>query len=554
MKRLIASFLLLAALSCRAQETRTDTVDHSFSVSKALDILNSAFLNIDLFYVDTLDMEDLATEAIESMLDKLDVYSEYFPAENIGDLKMLTTGKYGGIGSIIRARRDSTGVCIGEPYEGMPAAEVGLQAGDLLKRIDKTELKGKSVSEVSEMLRGEPGTSFQLTVQRPGESKERTFTITRRSIKTPAISFSGMVGSGIGYLCLTQFTEDCAVAVRKELAALKAQGARAFVLDLRSNGGGLLSEAVSIVNLFVPKGLKVVETKGKIKAANSTYATDEDPLDLETPLCVLVNGATASAAEIVAGSLQDLDRAVVIGTKTYGKGLVQSPRALPYDGNLKLTTSKYFIPSGRCIQAIDYKQIREKGGNGRVPDSLAHEFHTQGGRPVRDCGGIRPDIEVKHDTVSNIAFYLSQDDVLLDWGTDYVQTHQRPASVADFSITDSDVADLLKRATESGFKYDQLTQKQLDDLKKIARFEGYYDEATAEFEALEAKLHHNLSRDFAAHDAEIREVMAQEVVKRWFFQRGAAEEALKRDEDLQRAETLLASPDEYKSILAPAQN
>lgn len=554
MKRLLTSVLLLAALGCRAQETRTDTVDHSFTVSKAIDILNSAFLNIDLFYVDTLDMESLATEAIDAMLDKLDVYSEYFPAEDIGDLKMLTTGKYGGIGSIIRARRDSTGVCIGEPYEGMPAAEVGLQVGDLLRRIDKTELKGKSVSEVSEMLRGEPGTSFQLTVQRPGERKERTFTITRRSIKTPAISFSGMVGNGIGFLCLTQFTEDCAVAVRKELAALKAQGARAFVLDLRSNGGGLLSEAVSIVNLFVPKGLKVVETKGKIQAANSIYTTDEDPLDLETPLCVLVNGATASAAEIVAGSLQDLDRAVVIGTKTYGKGLVQSPRALPYDGNLKLTTSKYFIPSGRCIQAIDYKKIREKGGNGRVPDSLAHEFHTQGGRPVRDCGGIRPDIEVKHDTVSNIAFYLSQDDVLLDWGTDYVQTHQRPASVADFSITDSDVADLLKRATDSGFKYDQMTQKQLDDLKKIARFEGYYDEATAEFEALEAKLHHNLSRDFAAHDAEIREVMAQEVVKRWFFQRGAVEQSLKRDEDLQRAETLLANPDEYKSILAPAQN
>lgn len=556
MKRLL-SLPLLAGLffvctssRCAAQQTRTDSVDHSFSVSKALDILNAAFVSMDLYYVDTLDMEKLATEAIDAMLDHLDIYSEYYPAENMDDLKMLTTGKYGGIGSIIRLRRDSTGVCIGEPYEGMPAAEVGLQVGDLLKRIDKTDLKGKTVSQVSEMLRGEPGTSFQLVVQRPGEKKERSFTITRRSVKTPAIAFSGMVSPTVGYVSLTQFTEDCSVDVQKALASLKAQGAKAFVLDLRGNGGGLLSEAVSIVNLFVPKGLKVVETKGKIEAANSTYKTTEDPFDTETPLCVLVNGNTASAAEIVAGSLQDFDRAVVIGTKTYGKGLVQSPRPLPYEGNIKLTTSKYYIPSGRCIQAIDYKRIREKGGDGRVPDSLAHEFHTQGGRLVRDSGGIRPDIEVQHDTMANVVFYLSQDDALLDWGTRYVQTHQRPASVADFNLTDADVADLLQLAKDSGFKYDRLTQQRLDDLKKMAKFEGYYEDAKEQFEALEAKLHHNLDHDFAKYDKNIRELMAQEVVKRWFFQRGAVQQSLKTDEDLQRAETLLANPEEYNSILS----
>lgn len=548
----MAALLLATAQPARAQQSRPDSVDHSFAVAKALDILNSAFLDIDLFYVDTLDMERLAEEAIDAMLDRLDIYSEYFPAEDIGDLKMMTTGKYGGIGSMIRLRRDSTGVCIGEPYEGSPAAEAGLQVGDLLKRVDKTDLKGKTVSQVSEMLRGEPGTSFQLTLLRPGEKKERTVTITRRSIKTPAITFAGMVSPTVGYIALTQFTEDCSVEVGKALSALKARGAQALVLDLRGNGGGLLSEAVGVVNLFVPKGLKVVETKGKVQAANSTYLTTDDPLDLELPLCVLVSASTASSAEIVAGSLQDFDRAVVVGTKTYGKGLVQSPRPLPYDGNLKLTTSKYYIPSGRCIQAIDYKRIREKGGNGRVPDSLAHEFHTQGGRPVRDSGGIRPDVEVKHDTVSNLVMYLSQDDVLLDWGTEYVQTHKRPASVADFSLTDADVARLLEMAKASGFKYDRLSQQRLDDLKKVARFEGYYDEAKPEFEALEAKLRHNLDRDFAAHDRDIRLLMAQEVVKRWFFQSGATEEALKGDEDLEQALSILAEPARYSALLHPA--
>lgn len=549
----LAALLLATAQPARAQQAPADSVDHSFSVAKALDILNSAFLGIDLYYVDTLDMEQLAQEAIDAMLDRLDIYSEYFPAEDIGDLKMMTTGKYGGIGSIIRQRRDSTGVCIGEPYEGMPAAEAGLQVGDLLKRIDKTDLKGKSVSQVSEMLRGEPGTSFQLTLLRPGETKERTVTLTRRNVKTPAVTFSGMVSPTVGYIGLTQFTEDCSVEVLKALTALKAQGAKALVLDLRGNGGGLLNEAVSVVNLFVPKGLKVVETKGKVQAANSTYLTTDEPADLELPVCVLVNSGTASSAEIVAGSLQDFDRAVVVGGKTYGKGLVQSPRPLPYDGNLKLTTSKYYIPSGRCIQAIDYKRIREQGGNGRVPDSLAHEFHTQGGRPVRDSGGIRPDVEVKHDTVANIALYLSQDDVLLDWGTEYVQTHKRPASVADFSLTDADVAHLLDMARASGFKYDRLSQQRLDELKKMAKFEGYYDEAKPEFDALEAKLRHDLAKDFAAHDRDIRLLMAQEVTKRWFFQRGAVEESLKGDEDLEKALSLLGDPAQYRALLSPAQ-
>jgi len=239
----------------------------------------------------------------------------------------------------------------------------------------------------------------------------------------------------------------------------------------------------------------------------------------------------------------------VIGAKTYGKGLVQSPRPLPYEGNIKLTTSKYYIPSGRCIQAIDYKRIREKGGNGRLPDSLAHEFHTLGGRIVRDSGGIQPDIVVPHDTMANVVFYLSQDDALLDWGTRYVQSHQRPSSVADFNLTDSDVADLLQMAKDGGFKYDRLTQQQLDDLKKMAKFEGYYEDAKSEFEALELKLHHNLDRDFAKYDKSIRELMAQEVVKRWFFQRGAVEQSLKSDEDLNRATVLLANPEEYQSIL-----
>ena len=542
--------LAIGLFTANAQDKKagkTGEAEHRFEIAKNLDIFNSIYKQLELFYVDTLDAQKVIRVGIDAMLDELDPYTVYSPEEEMSDLKMMTTGKYGGIGSIIRQRKDKT-VMIAEPYENMPAAEVGLKVGDILKQIDDTDLTGKNTSEVSDMLRGEPGTTFVLKIQRPGEDKMREFKVTRRNIKLPAIPYSGMIDS-LGYINLSSFTENCSSEVRKAVINLKNQGAKAIVLDLRGNGGGLLQEAVDIVNLFVPKGHEIVSTKGKIKAANSIYKTSSEPLDTDIPLAILVNSGTASAAEIVSGSLQDLDRGVVVGTRTYGKGLVQTPRPLPYNGSLKLTSSKYYIPSGRCIQAIDYKNRREAHSDGRIPDSLTTVFHTAGGREVRDGGGITPDIEVKHDTLPNLLFYLSNDDVLVDYATRYVQTHDAPSSVAQFKLTDADYEEFKKMTIDSGFTYDRFSGKRLEELRKVADFEGYLDDAKEEFAALEKKLEHNLSKELDHFRRDIEKIVSQEIIKRYFYQRGIIEEQLKDDEDLKAAQKILNSPDEYKSIL-----
>lgn len=551
MKKIFVIILaLIGLLPASAQQ------EHNFEVSKNLDIFNSLYRQLDLFYVDSLEASKTLRIGIDAMLESLDPYTEFYPEEDMGDLKMMTTGKYGGIGSIIRMRKDST-VIISEPYAGMPAAEVGLKSGDVLLKIDSKDLKGMAVSEVSNLLRGEPGTTFVLRVQRPNESKTRDFKITRRNIKVDAIPYCGLVGE-TGYISFTQFTEGCAKEIRKNIISLKEKGAKSIVIDLRGNGGGLLSEAVDIVNLFVPKGLTIVETRGKLTASNNTYVTRNEPLDLEIPLAVLVNGSTASAAEILSGSLQDLDRAVVVGTKTFGKGLVQSPRELPYNSSIKLTTAKYYILSGRCIQAIDYKKKRQdaeyyyKTGKRAAADSVQYKkFYTAAGREVIEGSGIMPDVVMKHDTLANIVYYLSSDDVLTDWGTKYSQSHAVIPAVKDFVITEEDYAEFKKMAIDGGFKYDRLSEKRLADLKKTAEFEGYYEDAKPEFEALEKKLAHNLDREFDRHKEDILKIMAQEIVKRYYFQAGAVEESLKGDVDVEKAVELLGNPAEYARQLKP---
>jgi len=530
-------------------------LEHNFSVAKNLDIFNSIYRQLDIFYVDSLEADKIIRVGIDAMTQELDIYTKFYPEEDMGELKMMTTGKYGGIGSIIRMRKDST-VIIQEPYADMPAAEVGLQVGDVLLKIDDKDLKGMNTSEVSELLRGEPGTTFMLQVQRPGEKKTRDFKITRRNIKVPAIPYSGMMGDA-GYIFLKEFTEGCTKDMRKTIISLKEKGAKKLIIDLRNNGGGLLNEAIDMVNLFVPKNTKIVETKGKMVAANFSYKTNNEPLDLDIPLAVLVDDNTASAAEIVSGALQDLDRAVIVGCDTYGKGLVQSSRELPYNGSIKLTTAKYYLPSGRCIQKIDYKKLREaaeiyRATGKRVDtkaDSIKQIFHTAGGREVTEGNGIKPDIEVKHDTVANIVYYLSNDDVMTDWGTKYYQNHPTIPAVKDFSITDADYAEFKKMVKESDFKYDRVSEKRLADLKKSAEFEGYYEDAKPEFEALEKKLAHNLDREMDRKEKEIREVMANEIVRRYYYQEGAIEQILKDDDDTKRAIELLNNPAEYNKIL-----
>lgn len=552
MKTKILSLILALALLVPAHAQN----EHSFSVSKNLDIFNSIYRQLDLFYVDSLEADKIVRVGIDAMLNELDPYTSYYPEEDMQDLKMMTTGKYGGVGSIIRQRKDSTGVIIFEPYPDMPAAEVGLQVGDLMLEIDGKSLKGQNTTEVSEQLRGEPGTTFVLKVQRPGEKKTREFKITRRNIKKSALPYYGMYGNA-GYIHLTEFIENCSKDVRKAFINLKEQGAKTLILDLRDNHGGLLTEAVDIVNLFVPKGLTIVETRGKLSAASSKYVTNNEPLDLDVPIVVLVNKETASAAEIVAGALQDLDRAVIIGNSTFGKGLVQSPRDLPYNGSIKLTTAKYYIPSGRCVQAIDYKKEREAaelyrttGKRINTKDSIAHKtFHTAGGREVTEGSGVKPDIDVAHDTLSNIVFYLSDDDVLVDWGTRYFQKHPSIPAVRDFALTDADYEDFKDMVKASGFKYDRLSVKRLEDLKKTMRFEGYYEESKDLLESLEAKLAHNLDKEMDRKKTDILKIMSLEVVKRYYYQAGMAEEALKGDKDLKKAIEIVSDQSEYNKIL-----
>lgn len=550
---------LILAMPAGAQNPKKQT-DHAFQVAKSLEIFNTLYRDLDIFYVDSLNAEELINKAVDYMLNSLDPYTEYYPEEEMEDLRMISTGKYGGIGSIIRMRKDST-VIIYEPYEGMPAAEVGLKVGDVLLKIDNTDLKGKTVSQVSDMLRGEPGTTFMLQVRRPGEDHTRDFKITRQKIKTPAIPYYGIlrpenvaVGvdpTKIGYINLSQFTENCSAEVRNAVISLKEKGAECLVIDIRGNGGGLLSEAVEIVNLFVPKGVTIVETKGKGGIQSSVYQTKREPLDMNIPLCVLVNNNSASASEILAGSLQDLDRAVIVGSRTYGKGLVQSQRELPYSGALKLTTAKYYIVSGRCIQAIDYRRKREEGNEGRVPDSLATVFYTKAGRKVLDGNGIKPDIEVEHDTMPNIVYYLSNDDVLTDWATEYERKHDHLPAIEDFQITDDDFESFKQLSIENDFKYDRLSEKGLETLKKTAQFEGYYDDAKEEFEALERKLSHNLGKEMDRFKDEIKEIMAIEIIKRYYFQKGQIQQALKHDDDLLKASEILTDPEEYRRILTP---
>lgn len=550
MRRIFLSIIAMwMAVGSYAQEVK----NHNLEVAKNLEIFNAIYKNLDLMYVDTLDASELIGTGIDAMLRSLDPYTEYYPEEKQKDLKLLITGKYAGIGALVRYHQKLKRVVIEEPYAGMPAAEVGLKKGDIILQIDDTLMTDKGVSYVSEHLRGDAGTTFVLKIQRPSTGKKMTFKITRQSIKMPEITYYGMRPNGIGYICLNTFTGEPSKPMRRAFLDLKKQGAQKLILDLRGNGGGSLSECVDIANMWIPKGVTLVETKGKIRRANSDYKTRLEPIDTVMPLVILVNDETASASEIVSGSVQDLDRGVIIGSRTYGKGLVQIPNVeVPYNGNLKLTTSKYFIPSGRCIQAINYKH----GGGGykeHVPDSLTRVFHTKNGREVRDGGGIMPDILVKPDTLANITLYLDRLDTtetVLDYVVDYIAKHPTIAAPKEFHLTDADYEDFKQRVVKAGFTYDQVSKKQYDELVKVAKFEGYYDEARQEFDALKAKIdHHDITRDLDLRRQEIQHMLEQDIISAYYYQAGQLEAALEYDKVLKEAERILNTPDEYERVL-----
>lgn len=550
-KVLLVLSILCLATSGMAQKNK----NHNFEVAKNLDLFTNIYKNLDLMYVDTLNPGEVIGNGINAMLRSLDPYTEFYPEDQTKNLKMMLTGKYAGIGALVRYHQKLKRVVIDEPYADMPAAEAGLKKGDVILQIDDTVMTDKKVDYVSSHLRGDAGTSFVLKVLRPTTGKQMTFKITRKNIKMPELPYYGMREGNIGYINFNEFTEGCAKDMRRAFVGLREQGAKSLILDLRGNGGGSLSEAIDIINMWVPRGLVLVETKGKLKQTNREYKTRLEPIDTVMPVVVLVNGETASASEITSGSLQDLDRGIILGTRTYGKGLVQVPLDLPYNTNLKLTTSKYYIPSGRCIQAINYKH----NGGGyieHIPDSLTHQFYTKGGRPVRDGGGIKPDVEVKPDTLPNIALYLERLDsteVMFDYVVDYIAKHPTIAPAKDFKLTDAEFEDFKQKVLKSGFTYDPVTEKQLKEVEKTARFEGYYDDAKPEFEALKAKLKHNVSRDMDRNKLTIREMLEQDIVSAYYYQKGGIEVGLRYDNQLAAAEKLLKNPDEYRAKLTPTK-
>ncbi len=551
-RRLLYFIIMFVAVSPISAQ---DAKNHNFDVTKNLDVFNYIYKNLDLMYVDTLNPKQVIGTAINAMLEGLDPYTVYYPENDVKELKMMLTGKYAGIGSLIRYHKKLHRVVIDEPYEGMPAAEAGLKKGDIIISIDDTLMTNKNTSEVSDRLRGDAGTSFVLKVKRPSTGKVMSFKITRRTIKMPAVPYYGMQKDSIGYINLNSFTEDCSKDVRRAFIDLKTKGARGIVLDLRNNGGGSVSEAVDIVNMFVPKGLTIVSTKGKLKRANSDYITRLEPIDTVIPVAVLVNEETASASEITSGSLQDLDRGIILGTRTYGKGLVQIPMDVPYNGNLKLTTGKYYIPSGRCIQAINYKHNANGSYTEHIPDSLTHVFYTSKGREVRDGGGIKPDIEVKSDTMPNLVFGLTLSakdttEVLFDYEAEYCAQHPTVAAPSVFDISDSDYEKFKQRVLKSGFTYDLQSESNLKKLIEIAKFEGYYDDAKNEFKALEVKLSHNLSKDMDQYKDQIKMVMVNDILGNYYYQKGSMEANLRYDKVMKEACRLLKSPKDYNQILS----
>jgi len=546
---LLSALLVLSLGTVHAQGDK----NHNFEVAKQLEVFNAIYRHLDLIYVDTLDAEEVIGNGISAMLQSLDPYTEYYPASKKDDLKAMLTGKYAGIGALIRYHQRLKRVVIDEPYAGMPASEVGLKKGDVILQIDDTLMTDKTVAYVSEHLRGDAGTSFLLKILRPSTGKEMKFRITRRNIQMPEIPYYGMRPDSIGYINLSTFVGEPSKPMRRAFVDLKQRGAKSLILDLRGNGGGSLAECIDIVNLWVPKGITLVETRGKIARANSKYTTRLEPVDTVMPVVVLVNGETASASEITSGSIQDLDRGIIIGTRTYGKGLVQIPNIqLPYNGNLKLTSSKYYIPSGRCIQAVNYKHTGGGYSEERVPDSLTHVFHTLHGREVRDGGGVTPDIEVKPDTLPNIAIYLDRIDsteVMFDYVAEYIAKHPSIASPTEFHLTDAEFADFKQRVIESGFTYDPVSEKRFEELVRVAKFEGYYDEAKAEFEALKAKLKHNISSDLDRHRDTLKQLMEQDIIMAYYYSAGVVEAGLQTDKQYMEAVRLLNAPEEYRRLL-----
>lgn len=549
---ILSLFIAFTSIHIVAQEPSKEQKQRYFDINKNIDIFNSVLRELDMFYVDSVEINNLVQRTIESMLTRLDPYTEYYSEENIGDLQFLTTGEYAGVGAIISYK--DGGVIINEPYEGLPADKAGLKAGDRILKIDEEDVRSANVKEVSNMLKGTPGTTLQLLIKRPGEEKERVVSVVREKIEMDPITFSEIVKDDIGYLHFGSFTSNSSKRVEETVKELKENGAKSLIMDLRGNGGGILDEAVNIVNLFVPKGIEIVSTKGKMTQWDRSYFTREQPLDELIPIVVLIDTGSASASEIVAGSLQDLDRAVIVGNRSFGKGLVQTPRNLPYGGNIKITTSKYYIPSGRGIQALDYSHRNPDGSVARVPDSLTNLYYTKNGREVRDGGGITPDISLTHEQGGTIAYYLMAENIIFDYVTEWVVNNDKIALPEQFILSNEDYQEFVNFVKSKDFEYDKMSEQSLNQLKSIMEFEGYMNVASEEFTALEKKLQPDLDRDLDLFKSMIKSMIETEIVQRYYYKKGVLKHQLANDIVFDKAIEVLKSPEDYNRLLLPQKD
>lgn len=522
-------------------------VDSYFEISKNLDIFITLFKELNLYYVDDTQPGDLMEEGINGMLESLDPYTTFIPESDIEDYRFMTTGQYGGIGALIR-KKDSL-VVVAEPYEDFPAMKAGLLAGDIILEVNGKSTEGKSTGDISAILKGQPQTEVKVKIQRYGKDKPLDVTIMREEIQIKSVPYSGMLNEEVGYVNLSSFTDNCSKDVKDAIVELKEKGMKKLVLDLRGNPGGLLNEAVALSNLFVPKGEMIVSTKGKVKEWNKDYRAMQAPLDKDMPLAVLVNSGSASASEIVSGVIQDLDRGVIIGQRSYGKGLVQTTRPLSYNSQLKVTTAKYYIPSGRCIQALDYSHRNDDGSVGKVPDSLISVFQTKAGRLVYDGGGIRPDVEVDPIQLSDVAFNLGVKMLYFDFATEYYHTHPEMAPVKDFHVDDALYSEFKTWLENQEFDYTTDSEKVLEKLKEVAQEEKYFKRITAEYEALEARVKHDKEKDLEDFQDEVKDLLRGELISRYYHQRGRIQAMLEDDQEVNKALEIFANMDEYNRIL-----
>lgn len=542
MKRLIIALVGLMLMSSPLM------AQNDFEIAKNVDIFVSILKELNEKYADEISPGKLTQTAIDAMLESLDPYTVFYPESEIEDYRLMTTGQYGGVGALIMQRGND--VVISEPYEGSPAAKAGLWAGDIIRKVNNQSVEGKKSDDVSTAMKGQPGSTLVLEVFRPSVNKTLTFNIVREEIKLPNIPYSGMLDQQVGYLKLDQFTDKAGSEVREAFMKLKEEGMKYFILDLRNNGGGLEGEAVKIMNLFVDKGITIVENKGKIPEQQHVFKTVANPVDKDIPIVVLVNEHSASASEIVSGAFQDLDRAVIVGKKSYGKGLVQNILPLDYNTSLKITVAKYYIPSGRCVQNIDYFD-NDSAKAAKIPDSLAVAFKTKNGRTVYDKGGVEPDVLTEDSLLSDILFALVTNNLVFDFANDYRAKHESIPSADKFKINDELYAEFVDFLKDKDYSYKSETEEVLEKLKKSAEDEKLFASIEPYYNQLIDKLKAEKKNDLQKYKGEICNYLASEIAVRYYYQKGRIMNMLNEDPDIAMAKSVLLDTKRYNSILSP---